>query len=456
MRDIIRSRARWLAFLALAAAPTAAAAQPAEQAWLVVPVTTGELTPEEAELAAQLEAALRTRGVTPAPLDDLHLGSETRELPGDLTSSLAEAVAPAVEDAAFGRRARVVERVNPLLQAAARHLDALGRRPSAARAVADLALILARVHAEGGDSSAAQATVQRLLSLVPTPEPDPSHHTHEILALLIRARDALRAGGGDAELAVTAQDTGTCNVYLNGQLAGPTPLSLRVYEGDYAVRVQCGEARSRVHLVHLESGRREIEIGASLEAAFVPRPRPHLRYDDRAALTARAHRDAAALAAHLDAPRAITLIVEGAQASLELLAPDGAATATATLPARGDAAAAASALLASADGGAPGAAPPGDSRPSEWNWVIGGGLIAGGLVTLISPIHTLAVEGECVSSPRPGFCATSYQFGPRSVALTVVGLAAVAGGAVWWALQPIRVGVSADASSARLSLEGSF
>ncbi|MEQ8454918.1 MAG: hypothetical protein RIB77_11570, partial [Sandaracinaceae bacterium] len=175
MKDIIRSRARWLVCLLLAAAAPAAA-QPAEQAWLVVPATAGELTPDEAELAAQLEAALRERGVTPAPLGDLHLGSETRELPEELASSLAEAVAPAVEDAAFGRRARVVERVNPLLQTAARHLDGLGRRPSAARAVADLALILARVHAEGGDSSAAQATVQRLLSLVPTPEPDPSHH----------------------------------------------------------------------------------------------------------------------------------------------------------------------------------------------------------------------------------------------------------------------------------------
>ncbi|MEQ8724879.1 MAG: hypothetical protein RID81_26575 [Sandaracinaceae bacterium] len=454
MKDIIRSRARWLVCLLLAAAAPAAA-QPAEQAWLVVPATAGELTPDEAELAAQLEAALRERGVTPAPLGDLHLGSETRELPEELASSLAEAVAPAVEDAAFGRRARVVERVNPLLQTAARHLDGLGRRPSAARAVADLALILARVHAEGGDSSAAQATVQRLLSLVPTPEPDPSHHTHEILALLTRARDALRAGGGDAELAVTARDDGTCNVYLNGQLAGPTPLSLRVYEGDYAVRVQCGEARSRVHLVHLESGRREVEIGASLEAAFVTRPRPHLRYDDRAALTARGPRDAAALATHLDAPRAIVLVVEGARASLELLSPDGSAHATATLPERGDAAAAAGALLSSADGGAPADAQ-GASRPSEWNWVVGGALIAGGLVALISPVHTLAVEGQCVSSPRPGYCATEYQFGPRSAALTALGLAAIAGGAAWWGLQPIRVGVAADASSARLSLEGRF
>ena len=54
-------------------------------------------------------------------------------------------MSPALEDAAFGRRARALERINPLLEEVGRYRDALVRRPDAARSVSDLALIAARV-----------------------------------------------------------------------------------------------------------------------------------------------------------------------------------------------------------------------------------------------------------------------------------------------------------------------
>src|SRR5690606_16964000 len=160
----------------------------------------------------------------------------------------------------------------------------------------DLLLLAARAHVEGRDDAAARATIERLISMVPEPDPTVANHPHSMLEMLSVARARLREGHAPARLYVRALDPGSCNAYVNGRIAGPTPLQLALYEGDYGVRVQCGDAGSRVHFVHVETGEAHVEIAVSLEASVRERPRLHLRYASEAAMASNARRDAAARA----------------------------------------------------------------------------------------------------------------------------------------------------------------
>ncbi|MEQ8454713.1 MAG: PEGA domain-containing protein [Sandaracinaceae bacterium] len=96
------------------------------------------------------------------------------------------------------------------------------------------------------------------------------------------------------------------------------------------------------------------------------------------------------------------------------------------------------------------------TEPHWANWLVGGGLIAGGIVALISPLHTAAREGECTESPRPGFCRTEIRFGAASGVLTGVGVAALIGGVVFFIAQPIQMTTVVTPDSAELRVRGTF
>ena len=109
---------------------------------------------------------------------------------------------------------------------------------------------------------------------------------------------------------------------------------------------------------------------------------------------------------------------------------------------------------------APGATPA-RTEPSPLNWLIGGGLAIGGVVALISPLQTLATDGQCVDLIEDVGCVERVQFGAVSGVLLGVGLAALIAAVVVDVVAPIRVGVgvSVDArgeGSAMLELEGTF
>ncbi|MGE0785862.1 MAG: PEGA domain-containing protein [Sandaracinaceae bacterium] len=94
-------------------------------------------------------------------------------------------------------------------------------------------------------------------------------------------------------------------------------------------------------------------------------------------------------------------------------------------------------------------------EPHWVNWIIGGGLVLGGMAALVSPIHTAARNGECTEM-QGALCVSRVDFGVQSGLLLGLGLAALAGGVTWLILQPIRVTVEVSPDSASLSLSGTF
>jgi hypothetical protein len=96
------------------------------------------------------------------------------------------------------------------------------------------------------------------------------------------------------------------------------------------------------------------------------------------------------------------------------------------------------------------------TEPHFANWIVGGALVAGGLVALISPIHTIAREGECDALVGSTFCRSRVEFGAVSGVLLGVGALAIAGGVIFFAAQPITVTVAASPDSAQLRAAGHF
>ena len=89
------------------------------------------------------------------------------------------------------------------------------------------------------------------------------------------------------------------------------------------------------------------------------------------------------------------------------------------------------------------------------NFVIGGALIALGVVLAIDPIYTIANEGRCAEDPFMGRCERRYEVGARSVGLLIGGGLALTGGVVVMAVQPIRETTTGGAG-ATLGLGGAF
>lgn len=98
------------------------------------------------------------------------------------------------------------------------------------------------------------------------------------------------------------------------------------------------------------------------------------------------------------------------------------------------------------------------TEPHWTNWLLGGGLVAGGVAALISPIHTLARLGECTDDPGlpAGLCRRGVSFGAQSAVLLSIGTAALIGGVVTLIGQPIQVTTTLTPDSASLQLSGTF
>lgn len=98
----------------------------------------------------------------------------------------------------------------------------------------------------------------------------------------------------------------------------------------------------------------------------------------------------------------------------------------------------------------------GSDQPHVANGWIGGALLLGGAVALVSPIVALATLGTCVDPGGgglpAGYCRAVVVFGPINQALLGIGLGAIVAGALVLSFEPIRVRVSVDRSSAQLWL----
>lgn len=96
------------------------------------------------------------------------------------------------------------------------------------------------------------------------------------------------------------------------------------------------------------------------------------------------------------------------------------------------------------------------SEPSPFNWLLGGGLALAGVVALISPLQTLATEGQCVDLVENVGCRERVQFGAQSGILLGVGVAALVGAVLVDALAPIRVEVHVSDTQGMVQVEGRF
>ena len=99
---------------------------------------------------------------------------------------------------------------------------------------------------------------------------------------------------------------------------------------------------------------------------------------------------------------------------------------------------------------------PSASEPSPLNWLIGGGLALGGVALLVSPLQTLATEGECVDLIENVGCVERVRFGPLSGVLLSLGIASLAAAVVFDVVAPIRVNVQVGTEAGMVQLEGRF
>ncbi|MBX3270900.1 MAG: PEGA domain-containing protein [Sandaracinaceae bacterium] len=93
---------------------------------------------------------------------------------------------------------------------------------------------------------------------------------------------------------------------------------------------------------------------------------------------------------------------------------------------------------------------------SPFNWVIGGALAIGGVVALISPLSTLAREGQCHEEIEDVGCVEMIRVGAQTGILLGTGLALLVAAVVVDVVAPIRVEVSASPAGARIGVEGRF
>lgn len=111
---------------------------------------------------------------------------------------------------------------------------------------------------------------------------------------------------------------------------------------------------------------------------------------------------------------------------------------------------------AEADTATPDPAGPARTEPSLWNWLIGGALALGGIITLLSPLQTLSQQGQCVDEIEGVGCVERVQFGPQSGVLMGIGLGAIVAAIVFDAVAPLRVEVTAGPDAAGVVVGGRF
>ncbi|MFK7990921.1 MAG: PEGA domain-containing protein [Sandaracinaceae bacterium] len=96
------------------------------------------------------------------------------------------------------------------------------------------------------------------------------------------------------------------------------------------------------------------------------------------------------------------------------------------------------------------------TEASPWNWAIGGGLAVAGVVALISPLSTLARDGECTDRIDDVGCVEQVRIGAQTGILLGVGISALLAAVVVDVVAPIRVDVAASEESAAVWVTGSF
>lgn len=109
------------------------------------------------------------------------------------------------------------------------------------------------------------------------------------------------------------------------------------------------------------------------------------------------------------------------------------------------------------DPGADEAGPgPTRSEPSPFNWLIGGAFAIGGVVALISPLSTIARDGECHEAIEDVGCVEVVRVGPQTGVLLGVGIAALLAAVVIDVVAPIRVEITASTTEGRIAVGGAF
>lgn len=96
------------------------------------------------------------------------------------------------------------------------------------------------------------------------------------------------------------------------------------------------------------------------------------------------------------------------------------------------------------------------TEPSPFNWMIGGGLAIAGVITLLSPLQTIAQHGECVDELENVGCVERVQFGAQSGVLLGIGVALLAAAVIVDVVAPIRVTVQVSESAGGVSVGGRF
>ena len=99
--------------------------------------------------------------------------------------------------------------------------------------------------------------------------------------------------------------------------------------------------------------------------------------------------------------------------------------------------------------------PPPTRATPAWDYALGGALALAGTVLVISPIMTLARDGDCKDGATAEGCAR-IDFGWRSGLLMTGGVLALSGSAVLFATTPIRGSLSTDGEIVHAQLHGTF
>jgi len=383
-------------------APAIASAQPG---WTVVVASPGPVDPRAASVAGSAEAALSAAGETVLPIEraasriEAEISGTFGPAPQGLRDRIAQLGEAVLEDVAFGRNQRALDRGLPQLAELDPFLPSLGREDGAANDIANLCLYLVRAHLQNRDAGAARETMRVCVRLVPDVEADEELHPAPVRRALRSVRDELDQGDGGV-LAVHAQpdDPEGCGIRINGRRLGETPwIRQPLPPAEYAVQVECGERPGRIHRVLVGGGDpARLTIPVRFDAALVTRPVVALRYDDAEALAARVERDLASLARTLGIGR--VLLVAPGRGGLEARAFQVEAGGATTLT---------------------GAAPisdPGDS----------GEAVASVLGTPTPGVGS-PPPSEGPSTSRPRYSSTAGRLG-AGLALTAVGLGAFATG----------------------------
>lgn len=99
--------------------------------------------------------------------------------------------------------------------------------------------------------------------------------------------------------------------------------------------------------------------------------------------------------------------------------------------------------------------PPPTRATPTWDYALGSGLAVAGAVLVISPIMTLARNGDCKDGSNAVGCERVH-FGSRSGLLMASGLLALSGSVLLFATTPIRASLSTDGEAIHAQLHATF